>query len=75
MSLPSDLFTLALQAHRGGDLPRAEQLCRQLVQEQPSPARPRHVLGVIATQRRQPQQALEFVERALTLQPGEPTVR
>jgi len=52
-------------AFSAGDLDRAEELSTKLLDQQDQQAVASHLLGVIALQRRNPQMALEWMERAL----------
>jgi protein O-GlcNAc transferase len=67
----TDPFSLALQAHRSGDLARAEHLYRQNLASNPQHAPSWHLLGVLATHRGRPQEALEHIGRAMSLQPDD----
>lgn len=68
----ADLLALGRDAHRRGDLARAEHLYRQVLQADPGSADAWHLLGVVATHRGMPGQALEHIDRALGLQANDP---
>jgi predicted O-linked N-acetylglucosamine transferase (SPINDLY family) len=66
---PANPVTVALQFHRAGDLDHAEALYRRLLQADPTNPEAWHLLGVLATQRGHPRQALEYIGKALRLRP------
>jgi predicted O-linked N-acetylglucosamine transferase (SPINDLY family) len=70
MTSPADVFPLALQHHRAGDLHRAEHLYRHLLHHDAAHADAWHLLGVLASQRGQPELALHYIGQALTLRPS-----
>jgi len=61
-----------LQAHQAGRHEEAEAGYRQLVRENPRQADAWHLWGVLAAQRKQHDLAIERIQRALKLKPGEP---
>jgi protein O-GlcNAc transferase len=61
---------VALQRHRDGRLPEAEQLYRQILAQQPTHADALHYLGVIAHQVGRREMAAELIRQSLALQPG-----
>jgi len=61
---------LALQHHRGGNLPQAEQIYRQILAQDPNQPDAMHLLGVIAHQAGQRQPALELIQRAIAINPN-----
>jgi tetratricopeptide (TPR) repeat protein len=67
---PKALFEQAVGAHRGGDLARAEQLYRQLLQIAPASYAGLHMLGVLRAQQGDPEEALALIGHALAQQPG-----
>ncbi|GIX47100.1 MAG: hypothetical protein KatS3mg131_1311 [Candidatus Tectimicrobiota bacterium] len=66
-SRPSLAATLqaALQAHQRGDLPQAERLYRQVLQQQPRHADALHLLGLLAHQAGNTPQALTLLRQAI----------
>jgi tetratricopeptide (TPR) repeat protein len=64
-------FETALQYHRSGRWPEAEQAYREILRFDQNHADSWHLLGVIALQRGAYVQALELISRALRLQPAE----
>lgn len=61
----------ALQHHRAGNLPLAEQMYRQILAARPNDAQAWHFLGVAAQQSGRHEAALDAMQRALELAPGE----
>jgi tetratricopeptide (TPR) repeat protein len=61
-----------LEHHRQGQLNQAEVMYRRVLERAPKHADALHFLGVIAHQRGQDRQALEFIDRALELNPCAP---
>jgi Flp pilus assembly protein TadD len=61
-----------LQAHQAGRHEEADAGYRQLVRENPRQADAWHLWGVLAAQRKQHDLAIERIQRALKLKPGEP---
>ncbi|MFL5331528.1 MAG: sulfotransferase [Gemmataceae bacterium] len=61
-----------LDHHRQGQLDQAEVMYRRVLERAPKHADALHFLGVIAHQRGQDRQALEFIDRALELNPCAP---
>src|SRR5437868_4519582 len=59
-----------LTHHRGGQLQAAEQLYRQVLQADPEQADAWHLLGVLAHQVGQPAVALDYIGRAIQLNPS-----
>ena len=64
-----EAFTTAIQHHRSGRLPLAEQIYRQVVQADPSHEDAWHLLGILNAQTGNPQGAIECISRALSLRP------
>jgi predicted O-linked N-acetylglucosamine transferase (SPINDLY family) len=62
-------FDLALQHHRAGRLPEAENLYRQILTHHPKHADAIRLLGVIAYQTRQYDIAVDLIRRAIALRP------
>jgi len=65
-----EAFDLALQHHRSGRLPQAEQIYRQLLAQQPAHAVAMHHLGVIAHQTGRNDVAIDLLRRAVALNPN-----
>ena len=59
----------ALTHHRGGRLPEAEGIYRQILAQEPNHAPALQFLGVIAFQTAHHDQALQLIRRAMSLQP------
>jgi tetratricopeptide (TPR) repeat protein len=70
MGADVDLFTVAQRHHRAGELDQAEVLYRRLLQARPAHADAWHLLGVLATQRKRPGLAVEYIGKALALRPA-----
>ena len=68
----NDLFSVALGAHRAGQLDRAEQLYRQLLANQPQHADAWHLLGALYLQRGQYQLATRLIDKSLGIVPDNP---
>ncbi|MEK7412465.1 MAG: tetratricopeptide repeat protein [Planctomycetota bacterium] len=68
VSLPGALQT-ALQHHQAGRLQEAEALYRQILKIQPAHPDAIHLLGMIAYQVGQHQVAIDYISRAITLNP------
>ena len=64
------LYQAALASHQSGDLPRAEQLYRQILAVAPDQPEVLHLLGVLANQSGRPDVAVQYLSRAVNLQPG-----
>jgi tetratricopeptide (TPR) repeat protein len=64
-----DIFALALQNHRAGNLAAAEQLYRQVLQADPDHADSHHLLGVLSYQAGRVNQAIDLIGRAISLNP------
>lgn len=60
----------AVQHYSAGDLPKAEGLCRQILQTDPNHPAALHLLGVIALQSGNYGNAVDLIEKALILNPG-----
>src|SRR5579885_1700152 len=65
----ADLFALALGRYQSGALQHSEQLCRQILQSDATHAGAWHLLGVLAVQQSRPSYALDYIGKALALQP------
>ncbi|MBA4190347.1 MAG: hypothetical protein C0467_20360 [Planctomycetaceae bacterium] len=60
-----ELLATALRLHKSGNLPHAERLYRQILQEDPQNADALHLLGVIAHQAGQHEVAIGLIQRAV----------
>ena len=65
-----DLFPLALAAFQSGNVGRAQQICTELVKGQTDHDRAHFLLGLMAHQRGNHQEALERISRAVGLNPS-----
>lgn len=70
MATISDTLQLALQHHQAGRLQEAEALYRQILQAQPNHPGAHHLLGMIAYQVGKHDIAVEYVKRAIALNPA-----
>jgi tetratricopeptide (TPR) repeat protein len=66
----AEAFAAALKYHQAGDLRLAETLYRQILQADPGHADSYHLLGVLAYQRGQYEEAIALIQNALTLHPS-----
>jgi predicted O-linked N-acetylglucosamine transferase (SPINDLY family) len=64
------LWQQAIQSHRAGNLAAAEKFCRQIISLQPQHADALHLLGVIALQSLQANQAANFFRQAIAARPS-----
>jgi len=62
----------ALEVHKAGNLPLAEQMYREVLLLDPNQADALNLLGAIANQVGKPEAAIDYVRRALAVQPAEP---
>ena len=69
ISLP-DVLQTAIQHHQAGRLQEAEALYRQILQVEPNHPDALHLLGVIAHQAGKHEIALEYIARAIALNPA-----
>jgi protein O-GlcNAc transferase len=65
----AEALALALATHQAGDLPRAEQMYRQILAAAPQLADAWHLLGVVEHQSGQHSAALERISHAIALNP------
>jgi protein O-GlcNAc transferase len=63
------LFDIAFRYFQSGDLAKAEVLCRAICAADPNHADSVHVLGLVAQQRGQLDDAIGLIKRAVTLNP------
>jgi tetratricopeptide (TPR) repeat protein len=64
---PDDALSTALAHHRAGNLPRAEDLYRQVLATMPESADAWHLLGALCLQAGRPAEAVEAISRAIQL--------
>jgi Flp pilus assembly protein TadD len=64
-------FQSGLRFHGAGRLPEAEQVYRQVLAAVPGHADSLHMLGVIASQRGQPQAAVTCIDQAIAIRPSD----
>ena len=69
MATLAEVFAMAFQEHRRGNLHQAEQLYRQVIVAQPQHADAHHLLGVLAHQRGRYGEAVDSIRAALALNP------
>jgi protein O-GlcNAc transferase len=69
MATVTEVFSLAVQHHQGGSLGEAELLCRQILAVEPGHADAHDMLGVMAYQLGRFDHAVEFLSRAIELNP------
>lgn len=62
-------FDSAVQHHRAGQLPQAEQLYRQVLRVEPQDVRALHLLGLLTHQAGRSDLAIEYLSQALRLKP------
>jgi protein O-GlcNAc transferase len=68
----AESFEIALERQRAGDLRRAEEIYREIVQADPRHADALHLLGVVAGQRGEFAVAVAYMQRAIELLPQVP---
>jgi protein O-GlcNAc transferase len=66
---PRDVFQLALQAHRRGDLKAAGEHCKAVLEAAPDHVDALHLSGMLQHQRGDSTQALQLLDRAVLLEP------
>lgn len=69
MTAAGEILTQAFSHHRAGDLQRAAQLYRQVLDADPRHADALHLLGVVAYQAGRPDEALSLLKRAVAANP------
>ena len=67
MATVSEALAIAIQHHRAGRLQAAEQIYRQILQDEPNQADAMHLLGLIAHQVGKHGIAVESIRRAIRL--------
>jgi tetratricopeptide (TPR) repeat protein len=65
----SEAFEMAVQHHRGGRQPQAEQLYLRILQVDPWNARTLHFLGLLAHQTGRGNLAIEYIRQAVRIRP------
>ena len=73
--MPPGAFDEALRHHQAGRLDRAEIIYRQLLNRNPDHAGSLHLLGVIHFQRREHARAVDYIRRAIELEPKDSNFR
>lgn len=63
-------YQSGVRLHGAGRLPEAEQVYRQVLSEDPRHADALHMLGVLASQCRQPQAAIACIDQAIAIKPS-----
>jgi protein O-GlcNAc transferase len=71
----AELFAQAMGRHQAGDLQQAEQMCRLVLLHEPEHAGALHLLGVLTHPKGLDRLALDFLNQALALEPGNPLFR
>ena len=66
-SRSATVFAAAVQAHRVGDLTQAEQLYRQVLQQDPTNAEALHLLGLVCFQTKRLVEAIDLMRDAVDL--------
>lgn len=69
---PAELQRVAYERYQAGDSAAASQLCRQLLQQDPQHAEAVYLLGVLAQDAGQLDQAVDLFRQAAVLSPGNP---
>jgi predicted O-linked N-acetylglucosamine transferase (SPINDLY family) len=69
MATIAEALTAAVQLHQAGDLARAEQIYRQILQVNPAEANALHLLGLLTQQQGHPQAAVDLIRRAVAVLP------
>src|SRR5258707_418990 len=72
MNEPESLYRSAVAEHRAGNVERAEDLCRQAIKTNGSFARAWELLGLISHEQGETPRAIEYIERAIALEPQWP---
>lgn len=68
----ADALAIAIEHHQAGRLAQAEQLYRQILQQQPNSIQALHRLGILASQVGKHEQAIPFFQKVLALAPNFP---
>jgi predicted O-linked N-acetylglucosamine transferase (SPINDLY family) len=64
-----EALSLALQHHLAGDLPRAEEIYRQILEANPREGNALHLLGMLAHQKGDNSAAVDLIEQAVAILP------
>jgi len=72
MATIRDMMFEAVKLHQAGNLPQAEQLYREVLRLDPKQGDALNLLGTLANQVGKPEAALDYIRRALVVQPAEP---
>jgi tetratricopeptide (TPR) repeat protein len=67
-----DTMIEAVKLHQAGNLPQAEALYREVLRLDPNQGDALNLLGTIANQVGKPEAAIDFIRRAVAVQPSEP---
>lgn len=70
MPSPQELLATAVQQHQAGNLPLAEELYREVLQQDPTQADALHLLGVVYLHLKQYEKAIDFITRAICQNDG-----
>ena len=70
MATAADLLTMARQSNRSGDLNRAEQLCRQVLDAEPEHVKALYLMGAACHERGELDEALRCFDRVLRRNPA-----
>ena len=70
MASVAEVFALALQHQRAGNLLEAELLCRQIFQVEPLRSDNINLWGIVAYQLGRFDQAVALIRQAIALEPG-----
>jgi len=69
----NQLFSTAKEAHQSGDYRKAISLYKQLIRDIAGHPEPYHMLALVYIQKNQPQDAAELFEKAIEINPKNPT--
>jgi tetratricopeptide (TPR) repeat protein len=72
MGSVDELLRQALELHRAGQLAEAERLYRQILAAAPTHAPTLHMMGVLAAQNHQADEAIAYFGQAIASNPGQP---
>ena len=65
------MLHVAMEHYKQGQLPEAERMCREILAKTPENSYALHLLGVIAGQVGRIEIAVQLIEKAVALHPGE----
>lgn len=63
------MIDLVLKNYQDGNLKKAEDICREIIKNQPENFDALHLLGLIYSQRGEPNKAIDYIKKALQLNP------